>query len=124
MQRLPLDLTVEFRAIKPAGSFTRKDSGEVVEIPPRVKCEYTRDDGDIEIIEVRVSELDKCEPPFDYKQLKRGDHVRLRGDVMLAPRGSDKDSYVVFTSAERAGDALVSEHRSGNGNGHKVAVAA
>src|SRR5438309_10890601 len=99
-QRLPLDLIAEYRGMRPAGSFTRKETREVVETPARLKFELSLEDGDVETFDVAGSQLDRCQPPFDYSKLERGDIVRLRGFVVLQQRGSDQDSYASYTHAE------------------------
>lgn len=108
--RLPIDLVAEFRGLKPAGTFTKKDTGEVVDIPAKLKLEVSRDDGDVDLIEISSSALDRATPPVEYGAFKRGELIRLRGEVMLQDRGSDRDSYLSVHSAalvtEKAGATL------------------
>lgn len=99
MQRFPFNMVVEYRGARAPSSFVKKETGATVDLPARLKFEYARDDGDVELLEVPASQLNKIEPPFDHASLKRGDQVRLEGEVLLQPRGSDRESYPVFQRA-------------------------
>lgn len=98
-QRLPLDLTAEYRGQRPAGSFVKRETGEVIETAARLKFEHTSADGDVELVEIGTSQLDKIPAPVP-EQIKRGDIVRIQGFAVIQDRGSDKDSFVTFTRVE------------------------
>jgi hypothetical protein len=105
MLRLPIEFSAEYRGQQPAGQFTRKDTGEVVDFAAALKFEYETDDGDVVLVPIRATQLDKCEPPFDHEQLQKGDELVLRGFVVLQDRGSDRDSYFSITTVRYAADA-------------------
>lgn len=103
--RLPIQLAAEYRGQRAPGTFTRRDTGEIVNFPAALKFEYEDEGGDVVIVPISASQLDKCSPPFDHEQLKKGDQLVLSGHVVLQDRGSDKDSYfaissVVYAAAE------------------------
>lgn len=96
--RLPIHADVEYRGVQAASTFTRKDTGEIVNVPAKLKFEYESPDGDVALIPVSGSQLDKCSPPIDYNTFERGDAFELIGLVVLADRGSDRDSFFTVTS--------------------------
>lgn len=100
--RLPIEFTAEYRGQQPAGEFVRKDTGEVVSFPPKLKFEYETDDGDVTIVPIGATQLDKCEPAFDHAALKKGQVLRLSGFAILQDRGSDRDSYFAIQSVAYA----------------------
>lgn len=102
--RLPVEFVAEYRGQRPAGSFVDRGTGEHVSYGPALKFEYETADGDIEIVPVRATELDKCEPPFDHAQLKKGDQLSLSGFVVLQDRGSERDSYFSLVSVRYRAD--------------------
>ncbi len=105
MQRLPWDRVLEFRGREAEGySFTAKDTGEVVELAPMLRFEFETDDGDVGLVELRGSAFDKARGSIDYKDLKRGQKVRVQGVINLQDRGSGKDSYFSVTAIDLAAD--------------------
>jgi hypothetical protein len=103
VQRIPVGMDVEYRGLEAPRQFTARDSGEEVNVPARIKFEYETDDGDVVLMPVSASQLDKVSPPFNYSELKRGDRVHLSGYVLLQERGSDRDSYLQITAVEPLG---------------------
>lgn len=101
MDRLPVDVTVEYRGVKPPSEFTRRDTGQVFPVPAKLKFEHRTANGDVMLIEVSGSQLDKVDPPLDYDALKVGERVHLSGEAVIQDRGSDKDSFVMWDAAER-----------------------
>jgi hypothetical protein len=100
MQRFPIDLTGEYVGTKPAGQFTSRDTGEVVAIPPKVQFLRRDESGEVSLLEVSGKTLDGLAPAFDHGKLNVGDRVRVRGEVVLQDRGSDRDSYFAVKAAE------------------------
>lgn len=98
MLRLPIDFVGEYRGQAPGGSFDR--DGETIEYLPKLKFEYEDESGDVVLVPIGLQTLDRCEPPFDASKLKKGDHVRITGHVVLQDRGSDRDSYLSIRSAQ------------------------
>lgn len=106
-QRLPVSVVAEYRGSKQASKFTKRDTGEVVDVAEKLKFEYVWDDGEPDVIEVAITALDRATPPFDAGKLKKGDMVRLVGEAVIQDRGViDKNSYfslrscVALTAAE------------------------
>lgn len=96
--RLPFSFLAEYRGVEAASSFTRKDTGEVVDVPAKFRFEYEDPSGTLELISVSQSQLDRAEGAGDVAALKRGQLVRLQGLAVLQPRGSSRDSYVQVTA--------------------------
>ena len=96
--RIPVDFHAEFRGLKPAGSFVKRDTGEKIAIPAKLKFEVQKDDGDVENVEISGTVLDRCSPPVDYGSFKRGDEFRCQGVAVIQERGADRDSFVAFES--------------------------
>lgn len=95
--RLPVDFVAEYRGVKPAGQFTRRDTGEVVDIPAKLKFEITYPDGDVDLAEVSAASLEKIQG-LDPTKFDRGQVMHLRGEVMIQDRGSDRASYFTVHS--------------------------
>lgn len=94
MLRLPFSLEAEYRGVEPASRFTRKDTGEVVDVPAKLRFEYEDTTGALELISVSQSQIDKAQGGQELVSIKRGQLVRLEGLVVLQDRGSDRDSYM------------------------------
>jgi uncharacterized protein YaiE (UPF0345 family) len=91
--RLPVAVDAEYRGIAAASEFVARDTGEKVQVPPKLKFEYDTFDGDVEMLVVSGSQFDKVQGAPDYKTFKRGDRMVLVGLVVLQDRGSDRDSF-------------------------------
>lgn len=104
---LPLDLIAEYRGQAPGGTFEDRKTGEAVDYGARLKFEYEDERGDVALVPIRIADLDKCEPKFDASTLQKGDVVRLQGRVVLADRGSGKDSYMAVASCSIYNEAAV-----------------
>ena len=98
--RLPIELRAEYRGVAPASQFVARDTGETIDVRPRLKFEYEDESGDVALIPIGANQLDKCEPPVDYEGFVKGDEFVLRGHVVLQDRGSDRDSYFALQSVE------------------------
>jgi hypothetical protein len=96
--RIPFSLEGEFVGLRPASEFVR--DGKTIPSPAQVRFLVDQDDGDVQLLTVSASALDRVQPPFDYGRLSRGDRVRLRGAAVIQDRGSDRDSFFVVDSAE------------------------
>jgi hypothetical protein len=104
--RVPVDITAEFRGLSAAGQFKSRETGELVEIPPKFKFEVEVGLGDdVDLLVLSQSVLDKARSDFPIATLRRGEHVRLLGMVVLQDRGSDRDSYLSVTEILRIVDA-------------------
>lgn len=100
--RWPLRLLAEYRGVEAASQFTDRETGEVRDIPAKLKFEVETDGGDVQLLVVPASQLDKARPTIAPDELNRGDRVELSGVAVIQDRGSDRSSYVQITSAERA----------------------
>lgn len=99
--KLPVVVEVEYRGIAAASEFVARDTGETIQVPPKLKFEYDTFDGDVEMLVVSGSQFDKVQGAPDYKTLKRGDRMVLLGLVVLQDRGSDRDSYFKLERVEK-----------------------
>lgn len=99
--RIPFSLDAEFVGARPAGTFKR--DGEIIPMPAQVRFLVDSEDGDVQMLSVSASALDKVQPPFDYAGLARGDRVELRGAAVIQDRGSDRDSFFAVESARVSG---------------------
>jgi hypothetical protein len=92
--RLPVQFVAEFRGLSPASEFKSRESGERVDIPPKLKFEVEVGQGDdVELIVLSQTALDRAKAEFPIGSLRRGDRLQLSGVVVLQDRGSDRDSY-------------------------------
>lgn len=91
--RLPVSLEVEFRGVKPERDFVIRETGERRTAAPVLKFEAEKPDGDVEIIEVSGSSLDRIVPPVDYAKFRKGDRFTLTGVAVIQDRGSEWGSY-------------------------------
>ncbi len=91
--RLPVEVEAEYRGIAAASEFVARDTGERVQVPPKLKFEYDTFDGDVEMLSISGAQFDKVQGAPDYNTLKRGDRLVLAGLAILQDRGSDRDSY-------------------------------
>jgi hypothetical protein len=98
--RIPVAFEVEYRGVAPASQFTARDTGEVVDIAPKLKLELETFNGDVEMLVLSSTQLDKVEGAPDYGKLKRGDRFTICGTVILQDRGSDRDSYLKVERVE------------------------
>jgi hypothetical protein len=101
--RIPVEVEAEYRGIAAASEFVARDTGETVQVPPKLKFEYDTFDGDVEMLVVSGSQFDKVQGAPDYQSLKRGDRMTLLGLVVLQDRGSDRDSYFKLERVEKPG---------------------
>jgi hypothetical protein len=99
--RLPVEVEAEYRGIAAASEFVARDSGERVQVPPKLKFEYDTFDGDVEMLSISGTQFDKVQGAPDYTSLKRGDRLILLGLVILQDRGSDRDSYFKLERVEK-----------------------
>ena len=88
-QRLPVDVVAEFRGLKPASQFTRRESGEVITVPAKLKFEYSWPNGDVMYVEVSGRTLDNMTPAIDYSGFARGDLFRLQGEAVIPERNEE-----------------------------------
>lgn len=98
--RLPVSLEVEYRGVKPQREYTLRETGEVRTASAVLKFEAELPDGDIALIEVAGTTLDRLRPAVDYKSFMRGQRFMLSGTAVIQDRGSDYDSYFAVTSCE------------------------
>jgi len=70
----------EFRGVGRGGEFVN-ESGENVTFTEGLRFEVELPDGDVSVVTLRSSALDKCSPPIDWKTLKKGDRVRITGEI-------------------------------------------
>ncbi len=101
MNKLPVAVDAEYRGVAAASEFVARDTGETIQVPPKLKFEYDTFDGDVEMLVISGSQFDKVEGGPDYKTLKRGDRMVLVGLVVLQDRGSDRDSYFKLERIEK-----------------------
>ncbi len=99
--RLPVEVLAEYRGVAAASEFVARDTGEKIQVPPKLKFEYDTFDGDVEMLVVSSKRFDKVQDAPDYKSLKRGDQLVLVGLVILQDRGSDRDSYFKLERVEK-----------------------
>lgn len=100
--RIPVVVEAEYRGVSAATEFVARDTGEKVQVPPKLKFEYATFDGDVEMLVVSGAQFDKVQGAPDYSSLKRGDCMTLIGLVVLQDRGSDRDSYFSLQRVELA----------------------
>lgn len=105
--RLPITLEVEFRGVKPQRDYTLRDTGERRTAPAVLKFELDRENGDIEVVEVSGSSLDRMIPAVDYAKFRKGERFALTGVAVIQDRGSDYDSYLAVESCEPISKAPV-----------------
>lgn len=105
--RIPVDFVAEFRGTKPASSFVKRETGEKIAIPPKLKFEVSKEDGDVENVEISGTVLDRCSPPVNHAAFKRGEMFRCQGVAVIQERGADRDSFVAFESVEPARSATI-----------------
>lgn len=103
--RLPVSLDVEYRGVKPSRDYTIRETGERRTAAPVLKFECEKPDGDIEVIEVAGSTLDRMVPSVDYSKFRKGERYTLTGVAVIQDRGSDWDSYFGVESCRPAGSA-------------------
>ncbi|HEV7943275.1 MAG TPA: hypothetical protein VGP17_10800 [Solirubrobacteraceae bacterium] len=104
--RIPVDIAAEFRGLAVAGQFRSKETGELVDIPPKYKFEVELGGGDdVEMLVLSQSALEKARADFPLGSLRRGDRIRVVGAVVLQDRGSDRDSYLSVLQIDRVSDA-------------------
>lgn len=101
MLRIPVDLVAEYRGREAPRSFNNRETGDLVEVPARLKLEVETHDGDVQLLVLSVSQLGKAMLVDELDLLQRGDSLRLVGLVVLQDRGSERDSYFQVTMAER-----------------------
>jgi hypothetical protein len=99
MLRVPVDLQCEFRGREQPRQFNDKDTGDLVEVPARLKFEVETPDGDVQLLILSQNQLIKVLPSDVLAGLSRGDRVRVLGLCVLQDRGSEKDSYFQVTAA-------------------------
>ncbi len=99
MLRIPVDLQCEFRGREQPRQFNDKDTGDLVEVPARLKFEVETPDGDVQLLVLSHSQLVKVVPIDVLSGLERGDRFRVLGLCVLQDRGSEKDSYFQVTAA-------------------------
>jgi hypothetical protein len=104
--RLPVKFPVEYRGVQSASSFVARESGELIEVPPKLKFEYEAEDGDVVLIPVSANQLDKAVPAIDHATLQKGSHYVLSGFVLLADRGSQNNSYLSVRSLVSVTDVV------------------
>jgi uncharacterized protein YaiE (UPF0345 family) len=100
--KLPVVVSAEYRGVQAASEFVAKDTGEKINVPPKLKFEYDTFDGDVEMLVVSGSQFDRVQGAPDYKTLKRGQRLTLVGLVVLQDRGSERDSYFKLERVEDA----------------------
>jgi uncharacterized protein YaiE (UPF0345 family) len=100
MNKLPVAVEGEYRGVAAASEFVARDTGEKVQVPPKLKFEYDTFDGDVEMLVVSGSQFDKVQGAPDYRTLQRGDRLTLVGLVVLQDRGSERDSYFKLERVE------------------------
>lgn len=105
MDQVPLDLTLEFRGLKPAGSFTDKKTGEVVATQAVMRCEFDFGNGDVMALDVPTKGLDQA-ADFDYASLQRGDMLRLVGTARAFDREKGVQMVVQVARLRRLDAAL------------------
>lgn len=106
MARLTVGLDCEYRGVQPGGEFEdRQEPGKMISYGPKLKFESESPDGDVSLIALRGSDLDKCVPPFDHTQLVKGDRLRMTVLIVVGERDGDR-SYFQPLSVEYA-DASV-----------------
>jgi hypothetical protein len=102
-QRIPVGFVAEYRGQAPAGSFTNRETGEIVPLAPNLKFEYTLADGEPDQLAIRQSAIDKVSD-FDAGSLKKGDNVAIEGVVVLG--GSDGGYFRPISIRKSAAGAL------------------
>lgn len=100
--KLPVAVEAEYRGIAAASEFVARDTGETIQVPPKLKFEYDTFDGDVEMLVVSGAQFDKVQGAPDYKSLKRGDRMVLLGLAVIQDRGSDRDSYFKLERVEKS----------------------
>lgn len=116
MFRIPVDLQCEFRGREQPRTFNDRETGDLVEVPARLKFEVESADGDVQLLVLSQSQLVKVLAPDTLIALARGDRLRVLGLCVLQDRGSEKDSYFQVTAAflaEVDGKAATGQRRSG-----------
>jgi hypothetical protein len=100
--KLPVAVEAEYRGVAAASEFVARDTGETIQVPPKLKFEYDTFDGDVEMLVISGSQFDKTQGAPDFKTLQRGDRMVLLGLVVLQDRGSDRDSYFRLERVDKA----------------------
>jgi hypothetical protein len=100
--RIPVELSgVEFRGVAAPFEFPDRETGEVVSVGPKLKFELELPDGDVALLPVPSSQLEKCSPPVDYTTLKRGQRFVALLEVVWKGAEPKGESYVRVTSLVR-----------------------
>jgi hypothetical protein len=82
MDSYPTAFVAEYRGIARAGGSFKNDDGDLVEYGDKLRFEREDDTGVLRNCDIAVSVLDKIEgSAFDAKSLKRGESVRIVGEV-------------------------------------------
>lgn len=93
MARLAVALRAEYRGMQPGGEFSDRETGETVEYSPKLKFENEGPDGDVSLLAFRLTDFDKCSPPFDASTLAKGDEVEMVCQIVIGERNGDR-SYI------------------------------
>lgn len=78
----PVEFVAELRGVEPARSFTARDTGELVELPPVLQLEVSNDDGSVELHQVRLS--DKLTTAPRSGELVRGTKMAVTGQANMS----------------------------------------
>jgi hypothetical protein len=97
-QRIPVGFRAEYRGQAPAGSFTNRETGEVVPLAANFKFEYVLADGEPDTISIRQGALDKV-AGFDVGSLKKGEEVYIEGVVVLGGENGGFFRAITFKRA-------------------------
>jgi hypothetical protein len=101
-----LRLTAEYRGVQPGGEFTRDGETDPIVYGPKLKFEVEDpESGDVSLVALRGADFDRCEPPFDWQSLKKGDVLDLELTAVLGD-GDRERSYVRVRTAQLAGGKL------------------
>lgn len=103
--RVPVDIAAEYRGLSAAGQFKSRETGELLDIPPKFKFEVEVGLGDdVDLLVLSQTVLDKAQSDFPIGILRRGERVRLVGTIVLQDRDSDRDSYFRVDHIHRIDD--------------------
>jgi hypothetical protein len=99
--RLEMPAEAEYRGVAAGYEFV-SEHGETVPVAPKLKFEVEQSDGDVALLPLSQSGLDRATPPFDAATLKKGDRVVL--DLLVCWKGAEPkgDSYVQVLGCRRA----------------------
>lgn len=102
--KIPVVVTAEYRGVQAGGEFVN-DQGEQIAYGPKLKFEVEDENGDVGLMPLSGTQLDKCVPPFDHTALRKGDVVTIGLNVVIGADGERsymRPTTIAYANAETA----------------------